>query len=568
MIKPNCSYFLLFITLCIWSCGGSEQGLENLIPMDGEAIKEGGDLFETHCASCHGFEQDGIGPHLGGITREQPLDWLRSFIKNPTAMIESGDERAKAVFERYNTYMPGFDYLEDPEIDAIIAYMHQHEAPMVQEGARSDSILNPIPEPIPLSDLVVNLEWISTIPASAENKPVTRIAKMDYHPVSKDLYIVDLRGKMYRMDGEETEVYLDMQEKMVNFINEPGLATGFGNFAFHPDFGNNGLLYTSHTEKPGTAPADFAYGDSIKSTLQWVVTAWKTDSPLQVPFQGSSREIFRIDMVTGIHGMQELTFNPLVGKGEEDYGLLYIGIGDGGSVGAGYAWVPHGPTQAWGTVFRIDPSGTNSANGQYGIPPGNPFVGNEKGWLTEIYAHGFRNAHRITWTKMGNLLVSNIGQKQIESVYIVEPGDDSGWPVREGNFVIDPDLNINLVFPLPENDAELGYTYPVVMYDHDEGNAISGGYEYWGNEVPALKGKYLFGDIVKGRLFYVETADLERGKQAPIYEWTVNYEGTSTPLTELAGSNRVDLRLARDHAGEMYLFTKADGKVYKMVGTQ
>lgn len=559
-------YLFLSVIAISWSCSSGEPKLEEQIPMDEAALESGENLFDTHCSSCHGFEQDGIGPHLGGITREQPLDWLRRFIKNPTEVIESGDERAKAVFERYNTYMPAFGYLEVQEIDAIIAYMHQYPAPAEVEGARADSILNPIPEAIPLSDLVVDLEWISTIPASAENKPKTRIAKMDYHPVTGDLYIMDLRGKMYRMEGKDTEVYLDMQQEMPDFINEPGLATGFGSFAFHPDFGNNGLLYTSHTEKPGTAPADFAYGDSIKSTLQWVVTEWKTTQPLQVPLEAESRELFRIDMVTGIHGMQELTFNPLAQKGEPDYGLLYIGIGDGGSVGAGHPWIPHGANQAWGAIFRIDPSGNNSSNGNYGIPPDNPFVDEQEG-LPEIYAHGFRNAHRITWTADGKMLATNIGQGQIESLYIVQPGDDYGWPVREGNFVIEPAMDLNQVFPLPENDAESGYTYPVAMYDHDEGNAISGGYEYQGTKVSGLQGKYLFGDIVRGRLFYVETADLERGSMAPVYEWKVSYEGVSKPLSELSGSNRVDLRLARDRAGEMYLFTKADGKVYRMAGT-
>ncbi|WP_154856763.1 PQQ-dependent sugar dehydrogenase [Cyclobacterium xiamenense] len=560
-------YLLFAATAISWSCSPGDQKLEELIPMDEAALANGEDLFGTHCSSCHGFEQDGIGPQLGGITREQPLEWLRRFIKNPTEVIDSGDERAGAVFARYKSYMPGFAYLEEKQIDAIIAYMHQYPAPQVAEGARGDSILNPIPEPIPLSDLVVELEWISTIPASAENKPLTRIAKMDYHPVTGDLYIMDLRGKMYRMQGEETQLYLDMQQEMPAFINQPGLATGFGSFAFHPDFGNNGLLYTSHTEKPGTAAADFAYGDSIKSTLQWVVTEWQTGQPLEVPLQANSRELFRIDMVTGIHGMQELTFNPLVQKGDPDYGLLYIGIGDGGSVGAGHPWVPHGASQAWGSIFRIDPSGSNSANGNYGIPPNNPFVGRE-GALPEIYAHGFRNAHRITWTADGKMLATNIGQGQIESLYIVHAGDDYGWPVREGTFVIDSEVAINQVFPLPENDAEFGYTYPVAMYDHDEGNAISGGYEYQGSQIPALQGKYLFGDIVRGRLFFVETDDLVRGRQAPIYEWQVSYEGTSKPLSELSGSNRVDLRLARDRQGEMYLFTKADGKVYRIAGTK
>ena len=275
-------------------------------------------------------------------------------------------------------------------------------------------------------------------------------------------------------------------------------------------------------------------------------------------------------MASAIHGMQEITFNPLAKKGDKDYSLLYIGIGDGGSEGRGHAWISYGATQPWGAVYRIDPKGNNSSNGKYGIPEDNPFVGNDKGWMPEIYAHGFRNPHRITWTKSGEILVSNIGQGQIESL-------------REGTFELKPEDDSNMVFPLPENEKSFGFSYPVAMYDHDEGNAISGGYEYTGTEVPGLNGKYLFGDITRGRLFYVNIADLEVGKQAPIdesnliyraytimkeigreEEWTVEYEGVSIPLAKLAGSRRVDLRFGKDASGEMYLFTKADGKVYKM----
>lgn len=560
-------FFTLILPFCL-SCEPSGKSEEIEIPTDPVTVSLGQTIFENNCSTCHNFAQDGIGPHLGGLTREVPLDWIRDFIKNPTALIQSGDERAKNLFNRYNTYMPSFDHLPEEEIDAVIAYMHQHEAPEESTKTRNDSIINPIPEPIPLSDLIVQLEWIATVPPSSEEMPGTRIAKLDYHPISKDLYIMDLRGKMFRIKDNETEVYMDMEMLMPNFINKPGLATGFGSFAFHPNFGENGLLYTTHTEPPGSGKADFTYGDSIRTTLQWVVLEWKTNNPSGIPFKGESRELFRIDMVTGIHGMQEITFNPLAKRGEEDYGLLYIGIGDGGSVGAGHTWVPHGPAQAWGSIFRIDPQGSDSRNGNYGIPESNPFVNNDEGWLEEIYAHGFRNAHRISWTKSGERLATNIGQMQIESLYMLTAGDDYGWPVREGTFVIDPEIDINQVFPLPENDDRYGFTYPVAMYDHDEGNAISGGYEYCGSALPDLEGKYLFGDIVQGRLFYVNTGELQRGQQAPIYEWRISHKGKVQDLVELCGSKRVDLRFGRDHQGELYLFTKPDGKVYKMTGTQ
>ncbi|WP_114752431.1 PQQ-dependent sugar dehydrogenase [Pleomorphovibrio marinus] len=575
-------YFCLLTIWAFFSCGnGEEVQMEDLIDMDEETLSKGETLFVNHCSTCHNFNQDGIGPQLGGVTREVSLDWLRSFISNPSEMIDSGDERAQAVFARYNTYMPGFEHLGEGGIDAIIAYMHQYEAPKVDHQTRSDSIDNPIPEKIPLSDLVAELSLFAQVPASSDERPRARIAKMDHYPDENKLFIMDLRGKMFHISEGKTTEFMDMEKLMPNFINKPGLATGFGSFAFHPEYRENGLLYTSHTESPGSGKADFGYADSIKVTLQWVVTEWHTDDPLVIPFQGKPRELFRIDMVTGIHGMQELTFNPLSQPGDQDYGLLYIGIGDGGCVGSGFPFITYGPTQAWGSILRIDPTGKNSKNGAYGIPADNPFVGKDQlpespsdvlSWqegppLEEIYAHGFRNAHRITWLRDGRMLASNIGQGKIESLYIVKPGDDYGWPIREGKWAIEPYMDINQVFPLPADEEEYGFTYPVAMYDHDEGNAIVGGYEYWGTEVPGLKGKYLFGDIVHGRLFFVNSHELERGKEAAIFEWQVSHEGEIKTLRELGGINRVDLRLARDFNGEIYLFTKADGKVYKVVGT-
>lgn len=120
------------------------------------------------------------------------------------------------------------------------------------------------------------------------------------------------------------------------------------------------------------------------------------------------------------------------------------------------------------------------------------------------------------------------------------------------------------VHPLPKNDSIFHITYPVAEYDHDEGNAISGGFEYGGSDVPQLKGKYLFGDIPTGRLFYVNMADLKQGSFASIKEWKVAVNGIQKTLTELCGTDRVDLHFGKDAKGELYILTKPDGKMYKL----
>lgn len=547
------------------SCSSGSRSDEDGIATDSVSIAQGRVLFNRDCSSCHNFRQDGIGPHLAGVTEEVSADWLRSFIRNPDQVIHSGDERAQVLFASYKTIMPAFAQYTDEDLDDIIAFLNTRKEPVTRRRSmHPDALTDPIPEKIPMSDLVVGLRQIAEIPPSADPPLRTRIAKLDYRPDTKELFILDLRGRLYKLGKQGPELYVDMAALRPAFIDAPGLATGFGSFAFHPDFKNNGLLYTTHTEGPESGRPDFNYNDSIKVLLQWVITEWKTTNPSAVPFEGEGRELLRVNMVHSFHGVQEITFNPLAKPGDDDYGLLYIGIGDGASVEFGFPELVHSTSKIWGTIIRIDPAGNNSANGKYGIPAINPFA-DEEDALGEIYAYGFRNPHRISWTKTGQILASNIGHHNVESLNLIQPGHDYGWPIREGAFVMNARASMSEVFALPPDDEAFGVTYPVAQYDHDEGSAISGGYEYWGKEVPALEGKYIFGDIVSGRLFYVEMKDLRPGSQAPIREFRVSLDGETRNLAQICGNNRVDLRFGRDADGELYLFTKPDGKVYRIV---
>src|SRR5690606_19588745 len=130
----------------------------------------------------------------------------------------------------------------------------------------------------------------------------------------------------------------------------------------------------------------------------------------------------------------------------------------------------------------------------------------------EIYALGLRDPHRISWDTGGGhaMYLGHIGEWQVESVYEVRPGDNFGWSEREGPFVADN----RQIYPLPDDDAQLGFTYPVAAYDHnrapgqtgDAGVALNGGFVYRG-EIPELRGRYLFTDLVRG---WVLSADAER----------------------------------------------------------
>ena len=533
-------------------------------------IQHGMQLFNLHCASCHNFSENGIGPNLSGVTAEVDKDWLVSFIKNPPALIESGDVRAKALFEKYKQYMPPFPMLEDQDLDDILGFIHKFSlGEKRNSNNRPGGLLNPIAERIPSSGLSLQLEDHFIVPPSSEVTPVSRINKMVPIPGGR-LFIHDLRGKLYEVKEDKTlNVYLDLLEILPQFIDNPGKGSGFASWAFHPDFEQNGLFYTTHSEPAKSAIADHVLPDSIKVTLQFVLLEWQTKDPKSDQFSGTHRELLRADMASGAHTFQEVTFNPLAQPGTPDYGMLYLGIGDSGMALQRHPSLCDNNEHIWGSVIRINPTGRNSSNGQYGIPEDNPFV-RKPNALPEIWAYGFRNPHRISWdeTGSGKMLITNIGQHSVEEVNLGKAGANYGWPYREGTLLFDIHANPELVYPIPTDEIEKQYMDPAIQYDHDEGSAVSGGFVYAGEEVEALKGKYIFGDISLGTLFYSNIDEVVQGSQAPIYRLDVSYEGKLTDLSTVTGCKRVELRLGIDQHGELYVMTKCNGAVYKVAGCE
>lgn len=564
---------LITLAGCLSSCNSTSSeepeketaDKENVYVRGEMPLQHGMQLFNQHCASCHNFSENGIGPNLTGVTSEVDKEWLITFINNPPAVIESGDERAVQLFEKYKQYMPPFPMIQGEDLEDILGFIHKFsEGEKRNKNNRPGGLINPVPEKIASSGLTLVLEEQFSVPPSAEAPPITRINKMNATADGR-LFLHDLRGKLYEIKNDkDLSVYIDLATELPDFIDNPGKGTGFGSWAFHPDFAQNGLFYTTHNESPGTAPADYPLPDSIDASIQAVVLEWKAADPEAPVFSGSHRELLRVDMVTGVHGFQELTFNPLAKPNTADYGLLYLGIGDGGAALRGYPFLCDNPGAIWGTVLRIDPAGQNSTNGQYGIPEDNPFVDTSDA-IGEVWASGFRNPHRISWdeTGSGKMLITNIGQHSLEEVNLGKAGADYGWPDREGTFLFDVNANPELVYPLPADDAH--YTYPVVQYDHDEGSAVSGGFVYAGDAIPLLKGKYVFGDISLGTLFYSDVAEMIEGQQAPVYRLDVAIDGQVSDMETITQNKRVDLRIGMDSAGELYLLTKGNGTVYKVV---
>ena len=565
----------LFLFICLTACKskGKEALSQKVVKestyiTDELTIQRGMVLFNQHCASCHNFNGNEIGPNLAGVTSNVSKDWLVDFIRNPKLSIESGDERAKELYAKYKMYMPAFDMLNEKDLEDLLGFIHKFsEAEKQNQNNRPGGILDPISEKIPESDLTLIIEDFVRVPSSSESVPKARINKLIGIKTRQGerLFIADLRGKLLEIVDSKVRTFLDLKVEIDAFIDSPGWGTGLGSFDFHPEFDTNGLLYTTHTEPSRSSIADFAIHDSIPNQVQWVLTEWKTDNPSERIFLGKKREVLRVDMVTSAHGFQELTFNPLAEIGDIDFGILYLGIGDGAAALRGYPFLCDNPSKIWGSVIRIDPLGKTSANGKYGIPKDNPFV-KDPSKLGEIWSYGFRNPHRITWDEgdSGKIFVTNIGQHSLEEVNLLKKGANYGWPYREGTFLFDTGANTEIVYPLPEADS--GFTYPVIQFDHDEANAISGGFSYSGDKIPLLKGKYIFGDIPLGLLFFSDVSEITEGEQAAIYKIGLELDGISTSFGEISKQERVDLRFGKDSFGELYIFTKSNGKVYKIIG--
>ncbi|HET9892305.1 MAG TPA: PQQ-dependent sugar dehydrogenase [Mycobacterium sp.] len=472
--------------------------------------------------------------------------------------------------------------------------------PQVAAPPAVGPLVHPLPDPVQ-SGLGLTLQELVTIPPSKPNPPPTpgdnldRWARINYLGEVPDgsgrLFVPDLNGKMYFIKDGKPQTYLDLgAEFAANFLNTKSLSSGFVSAAFDPEYGKNGIFYTVHTEEgpalnpkvPQTNVPDLRYPQNTPA--HGVLTEWKAADPSADTFRGTRREVLRIGFFDTIHGIQQIGFNPTARAGDKDYGLLYIAVGDGGVVGEEspgmVTTVPQDLRVPQGKVLRIDPRGTNGANGQYGIPASNPFVGKPGAALREIYASGLRDPVRFSWDagEGHRMFLSNIGEQQIESVYEVRPGDNFGWSQREGPLVFkagDPSCG---VFPLPADDSKYGYSYPVVAFAHNpppgqppcrtSGHAIVGGFVYWGSSVPELRGKYVFADFVPGRIFYADTKEMHSGAGlAKTYELAV-FTDTGQPITmqQLAGSSRVDLRFGADSHGELYVLSKANGKVWKVTG--
>ena len=448
----------------------------------------------------------------------------------------------------------------------------------------SQAFAERISRPILDQGFSVVIEDVRQMPATSATPPFARINTLREAPDgSGRLFVCDMVGPLYVLRGGALSTYLDFRTLFPNLMTWPGLGTGFVGFAFHPTFATSGLFYTVHSEFAGSTPPNLVPAVPTSTPQHCVLVEWRATNPAADVFAGTRRELMRIAAVTPNHNLGVPEFNPNAAPGDPDYGLLYLASGDFGSVEMDEFTQIQRLDTVYGCVLRIDPLGTPFVRGgitfPYGIPPGNPFAGDgDPATFGEIYTWGHRNAHRLTWDTFGagTLYASDIGESNLEELDTLEPGRNFGWPWREGTWALDPTVDRTQVLPLPPNDSTYGYSYPVAQFEREDGTAIAGGVAYRG-PLGGLWGRFVFGDIVSGNMYYSYLNDLEAadattpGTTAQVYRLTLMRNGQITRLLDLVraavGSNveRTDLRFATDRSGALYVTTKMDGYVRKIV---
>jgi glucose/arabinose dehydrogenase len=328
------------------------------------------------------------------------------------------------------------------------------------------------------------------------------------------LFVVE-RGGLIKIvkDGHVLPTpFLDLSAAVRTTGGEQGLLS----VAFHPRYASNGYLYVDYTDAAAGATQVVRYSVSANP---------------DIADPGSAVPILSVDQPYENHNGGLLTFGP--------DGMLYVGLGDGGSGGD-----PQGNGQNRNTllasILRLDVDHGDP----YTVPPDNPFVA-EPNARGELWAYGLRNPWRYSFDRAtGDLYIGDVGQDAHEEVDVqpaASPGGlDYGWNVMEGFSCYDP----------PTGCSMTGLTLPVLDYPHTDGCSITGGYVYRGSDFPSLQGRYFFAD-------YCGT-------------WIKSFVVANGQVTDLedhsadVGPVRHVSSFGEDAAGELYVVS-LDGSVWRIV---
>ncbi|MDX1661786.1 MAG: PQQ-dependent sugar dehydrogenase, partial [Gemmatimonadota bacterium] len=223
------------------------------------------------------------------------------------------------------------------------------------------------------------------------------------------LFIVEKSGRVrIRKDGALLdEPFLDLSGQ-VSGGSEQGLLS----IAFHPDYASNGRFFVDYTNRAGDTR----------------VVEYRVSNDPDRADPASARTILEVAQPFSNHNGGLVAFGP--------DGMLYVGLGDGGS-GGDPGENGQDRSTLLGTLLRIDVDGGEP----YAIPADNPFV-DDPDARGEIWAWGLRNPWRFAFDRStGDLYIADVGQNRFEEVNAVSgagKGLNYGWDVVEGDACFEP----------------------------------------------------------------------------------------------------------------------------------
>jgi len=316
---------------------------------------------------------------------------------------------------------------------------------------------------------------------------LTAVASTPAEP--QRLYVVQQVGRIrYFVNGKLGGTFLDIRDRVVS-----GGEQGLLSVAFHPNYARNHRFYVDYTDKNGnTRVVEFRSrsGRGVKAT---------------------ARQVLFVRQPYANHNGGELQF--------DRNGLLYVGMGDGGSAGDPGNRAQN-PRQKLGKLLRINPLRSGSRWQPVGL--------------------GLRNPWRFSFDRAtGDLWIGDVGQGAWEEIDFrarsaIGKLANYGWKAFEGrarytNTPLGPGQRVA----------------PVYVYSHEEDNcSVTGGYVYRGRAVSAAVGRYFFGDYCSGIVWSMTIANGDvRREPFRVASLTSFGEDASGELYFATGTGRI-LKLA------------------------
>jgi glucose/arabinose dehydrogenase len=364
----------------------------------------------------------------------------------------------------------------------------------------------PVPTGTPGPSMAIRLDPV----ADGLESPVDVVPADDG---SDRIFVVEQGGRIRIVrDGTLVDApFLDIAKRLTS-----GGERGLLGLALHPDFPNDPRFFVNYTD---------LNGDTVISSFNQSLDADSADPE-------SERILMRIDQPFANHNGGAVAFGP--------DGMLYIGMGDGGSGGD-----PMGNGQRLdthlGKILRIDVDVPAGQDPPYAVPPDNPFVGTA-GALPEIWHLGMRNPWRIRFDPpTGDLWIGDVGQNAWEEIDVARSGQKGlnfGWNRMEGFACFEPSSGCD----------QAGLTLPLAAYGHDLGCAVVGGVVIHDPALAALDGRYLFADECSGNI------------------WTMDASGDGRREPTLARDSGENISaIAQSTTGAVYAVALGSGRLFRVV---